>query len=376
MDGTSKDSSLLIYPFARRTPPSCCVRAHPLAGGPPAAAAGRAEPLGGSSSLLPSLRPGKPRRRKAARKEAAGEQWGAPGAEAAPAALPPAPPPPPPPGPAPAASCGLARRSAGERGPPPAGCRPALLPGRRDPSTLPTAAGPEPAPLTGDPRSPLKSPRQACQFSAALPRAPADLLAQPLTPKLSRPTARSGAARLARRQPRSRAYPGSAVRAGRPMGALSPPPAAPDLLPPAPRPPVPSHGVSTTSRRGGSTTDAPRPGRCSARFLPSGDGAAHKRRLSIVLLPDPQIPFSPPQKPPGEGNGKDRQGGRRKAGRGRPPAAPAASQAASPSLPFPKLALVARRRACGPPSKPTCPRQPSRAGPELSRRRRALPPSA
>lgn len=92
-------------------------------------------------------------------------------------------------------------------------------------------------PLTGDPRSPLKSPRQACQFSAALPRAPADLLAQPLTPKLSRPTARSGAggasgaARLARRQPRSRAYPGVGGAGGPAYG--SPQPSAGCPRPPA-----------------------------------------------------------------------------------------------------------------------------------------------
>lgn len=49
------------------------------------------------------------------------------------------------------------------------------------------------------------------------------------------------------------------------------------------------HAVSTTSRRGGSTTDAA-PGRCSARLFPSGDGAAHKRPRSIVLLPDPRGP--------------------------------------------------------------------------------------
>lgn len=170
MDGTSKDSSLLIHPFARRTPPSCCVRAHPLAGGP--AAAGRAEPLGGSSSLLPSLRPGKPRRRKAARKEAAGEQWAAPGGEAAPAALPPAPPPP---GPAPAASCGLARRSAGERGPPPpGGCRPALLPGRRGPSMLPTAAADGRPPLTLEiPQASLPVQRRAAEGARGFTRSAA-----------------------------------------------------------------------------------------------------------------------------------------------------------------------------------------------------------
>lgn len=75
--------------------------------------------------------------------------------------------------------------------------------------------------------------------------------------------------------------------------------------------------MSTTRRRGGSTTEAPRPlgAGCSAPFFPSGDGAAHKRRLSIVLRPDPQIPFSPPAV---GGNWKDREGRRRDGGRGRP----------------------------------------------------------
>lgn len=99
VDGTSKGSSLLMSPISRRVPPRRCLRA-------------RSE-RGPGLSLLPA---GGKRREKAA-----GEQWGAPGAGGAPAALPPAPPPLP----------------AGPRAAP-----------------LPRAACPEPAPLTGDPRSP------------------------------------------------------------------------------------------------------------------------------------------------------------------------------------------------------------------------------
>lgn len=215
--------------LAGAPPTSCCVRAHQLAGGP---AAGRAEPLGGSSSLLPSLRPGKPRRRKAARRRRPGNNGERPEEREPrlrflrprrPAPLPPLP----------AASrtplCRGARAAAG-------GLPPRSLPGRHSPSALPTAACPEPAPLTADPRSPLKCPRQVCQFSAALPRAPADLLSQPRIPKPSRPRREacwrtSGAARLARRQPRSRAYPGVGG-AGRPAYG-SPHPSAGCPRPPA-----------------------------------------------------------------------------------------------------------------------------------------------
>lgn len=122
--------------------------------------------------------------------------------------------------------------------------------------------------------------------------------------------------------------------------------------------------MSTTRRRGGSTTEAPRPlgAGCSAPFFPSGDGAAHKRRLSIVLRPDPQIPFSPPAV---GGNWKDREGRRRDGGRGRPlgrvsrphgqpvgylqPSCPAPSPPSSP--PPPKLlppAASPAERARGP----------------------------
>lgn len=331
-----------------KTPLYLCTRV--LAGPPellPASTRACRGPGGGggggwSSSLLPSLRPGKPRRQKAARKEAAEEQWGAPGGEGAPAAHPPAPPPP---GPAPAASCGLARRSAGERGPPPAGSHPARSRADTAPGvTYGSLAGARPA--TGRPPLTLGEPASSAPRCRGHPRVYSLSRSPPncAAPGAERAAGRVGLPGWLAASPAPEPIPGSAVRTGRPMGALNPPLAAPGLLPPAPRPPVPSHAMSTTRRRGGSTTDAPRPRRCSVRLFPSGDGAAHGRRLSIVLLPDPQIPFSPPQKPPGVGNGKTREGRRR--GNKLPPRQLLAGS----------LAVTASPSWC---PQPACPRQPA-----------------
>ncbi|XP_040406209.1 translation initiation factor IF-2-like [Cygnus olor] len=91
------------------------------------------------------------------------------------------------------------------------------------------------------------------------------------------------------------------------------------------------HAVSTTSRRGGSTTDAA-PGRCSARLFPSGDGAAHKRPRSIVLLPDPRGPS-----PSGRERGEEAPGPFPSGGGGVPPP------------PFPSPSLAASSPRGGPP---------------------------
>lgn len=209
-----------------------------------------------------------------------------------------------------AASCGLARHSA-----------------------LPRAACPEPAPLPGDPRSPLESPGPAPRCRGH-PRVYSR--SHSLAPELSRPRTASGAARLARRQPRSRAYPG----VGR-AAYGSPDPAAPGSCP-ACREHCPQES--------GSTTEAPRP-RCTARSLPSGDGAAHKGRLSIVLLPDPEIPSSPP----GEANGKGRDEGRRRGEANCPRRRPLPSVSCLPSSPFPKLAFVCACRRSRPAHRPSFP---------------------
>lgn len=202
-----------------------------------------------------------------------------------------------------AASCGISLRSAPWGGPP--GARPA----------------------TGDPRSPLESPVPAPRrrgqprvYSRSHTRWP---------PALPPPHGERGCPAGAAPAPLL-----SLSRVGR--GPVGGPVPLPRLLP---------RGREHCPPESGSTTEAPR-ARRTARSLPSGDGAAHKGRLSIVLLPDPQIPSSPP----GEANGKGRHEGRRrgeaKCPRRRPP--PGVSRL--PSSPFPKLAFVPCL-----PSKPACP---------------------
>lgn len=341
VDGTSKDSTLLIYPVSCRTPRAAACEHTSLQGGQRRR---RRELF--SASLAPAGQaPPAESGAKRGGRWTMGSAWrkGSPGcASSGPAATA-----------RPRSRCFLRPRTPLCRaaGAAAGGLPPRSLPGRhgsrcylRQPARSPPRW-----------RETLAHPWQACQFSAALPRHPRVYSLSRSPPNSPAPGAKRAAGRVglpgwlaASRAPEP--IPGSVVRTGRPMGALNPPLAAHGLLPPAPRPPVPSHAMSTTRRRGGSTTDAPRLGRCSVRLFPSGDGAAHKRRLSIVLLPDPQILFSPPQKPPGVRNGKNRERGRRG---NKLPATPAVRRLSRHHC----LSLVARLQ-------PTCPRQPPPAGPE------------
>lgn len=163
--------------------------------------------------------------------------------------------------------CGLASPAAGKR-------REKPLPGnngerleRRQPRTLclrprsrrflrprspfcwgapaPLTAGPrrplpryrrQPAPLTGDPRSPLASPAPRCRrhsrlysFGRSPPNSPAH--------GAKRVGGQVGLRAWPAASPAPEPIPGSAERAGRPMGTLTPAPDAPDLPPPVPRMP-------------------------------------------------------------------------------------------------------------------------------------------
>lgn len=210
--------------------------------------------------------------------------------------------------------------AAGDRGgaPTPAGAAPSVFPTAACPEPPPPAAG-RPSLTLGIPRASPPVPRRADEgtqgFTLSLS------LSQPLTPKTLPPPApeplpkgRVGLPRLARRQlPLPTLCRGRRCGQGPAYGSPSPlrrlpltsrPPARPSV-----RPSVPSQAMSTTRRRGGSTTEAPRPAGCSARSFPSGDGAAHR---SIVLLPDPRIPLLPT----GRGERGGPGGTRKKTGRG------------------------------------------------------------
>lgn len=252
----------LCTPFSRRTPPISVVLPPPTRCLRPnrAAAAGRAEPSPSAGAPLSFPRSGRgqpsPRRRKAARRWRPGNNgesreereprlsFRRPRRYRRPAPL--------------TAAWATPLRRGARAGSHPA--RRLAGPGTA-PSMLPTAACPEPAPLTGDPRSPLKSPgqslpvpRRAAEGTHGFNLSLSSLFLRAAHPQTLPPPGAtacrraSGSARLARRQPRSpEPIPGSAVRASRPMAALSPsagcprPPAAAaaaDTAAGPPRPPA------------------------------------------------------------------------------------------------------------------------------------------
>lgn len=92
--------------------------------------------------------------------------------------------------------------------------------------------------------------------------------------------------------------PGSGFQLGWPIRILTSPLAATDPLPAGRGPAhfLACHEHCQQERR----KHCIQPRRCSARLFPSGDSAAHNRPLSIVLLPDPQLPSPTLQKLAGE----------------------------------------------------------------------------